>query len=291
MKHEATPPRDTLPDGPKSNVAVTAILDRDPHSTITPDPGDLDDAGRRAIALLGQLGARRAGIELRATLGEGGMGIVHAGVQHSLGREVAVKTLRPEVRSEATTLQLLREAWATGALEHPNVVPIYDISLDVEGYPQIVLKKIAGSSWAELMHDAETVRKRFRANHLLDWNLRILMQVCNAIQFAHSRGVLHRDLKPDNVMIGGFGEVYVLDWGIAVSLRDDDDGRLPLARHATEIAGTPCYMAPEMFDQTRAPLSPRTDVYQLGAILFEVVAARPPHDGASLEEIMRQAAR
>ncbi|HEX5059658.1 MAG TPA: serine/threonine-protein kinase, partial [Kofleriaceae bacterium] len=122
---------------------------------------------------------------------------------------------------------------------------------------------------------------------LLAWNLGILAQVLNAIRFAHSRGVLHRDLKPSNVMIGDFGEVYLLDWGVAVSLRDDGSGRLPLAADAKQIAGTPCYMAPEMLQlDGEVPLSERTDVYLAGAVLFEIIAGRPPHIGKTALAVM-----
>src|SRR5690606_8689637 len=103
-----------------------------------------------------------------------------------------------------------------------------------------------------------------------------------AVRFAHARGVLHRDLKPGNVMIGNFGEVYLLDWGIAVALRDDGTGRFPLASEATELAGTPSYMAPEMLGREAGPpLSERTDVYLAGAVLYELITGRPPHVGTS----------
>ena len=259
-----------------------------PRSTITPDRSRADAAGRHALELLRTLGAT---LEVGRTLGEGGMGVVREGRQVALGRGVAVKTLKPELRSDAATLKLLREAWVTGLLEHPNVVPIYDISLDAEGAPRIVLKKIAGSAWCDLMRDPKVLRDRFSAHDPLEWNLRILMQVANAVHFAHSHGILHRDLKPENVMIGQFGEVYLLDWGIAVSLRDDGTGRLPLARDAHEMAGTPAYMAPEMLGGPEVRLSERTDVYLLGAVLFEILAGRPPHDAESFVEILHQIVR
>src|SRR6185312_16743575 len=112
-----------------------------------------------------------------------------------------------------------------------------------DGSPIIVLKRIEGVEWSTLIADPAEVERKFGATDLLAWNLGILMQVLNAVRFAHHRGVLHRDLKPSNVMIGDFGEVYLLDWGIAVSLRDDGSGRFLLATDATELAGTPCYMA------------------------------------------------
>jgi serine/threonine-protein kinase len=104
------------------------------------------------------------------------------------------------------------------------------------------------------------------------------------VSLAHSRGILHRDLKPENVMVGPFGEVYLVDWGIAVSLRPDPSGRLPLASRATELAGTPAYMAPEMLGS--GTLTERTDVYLLGAVLHEILTGAPPHAGRGFREVV-----
>lgn len=246
-----------------------------------------DSGGQRAIELLRRVGAP-GGLEVMATIAEGGMGIVRAARQLSVGREVALKTVREATSDPMATLKLLREAWITGALEHPNVVPIYDVSLDSAGRPQILLKKISGAPWVELLGRPDEVRRRFGAEDVLDWHLRTLIQVANALGFAHSRGIVHRDVKPDNVMVGEFGEVYVLDWGIAVSLVDDGSGRLPLAVDALEIAGTPAYMAPEMLGGEHGRLGVRTDVYLLGSVLFEIIDGRPPHDGGDLAAIIRQ---
>ncbi len=262
----------------------------DARATIEP-ARRADTAGQRALAVLAELSGMRTtksgSLTIERTLGQGGMGVVHLGTQVALGRKVAVKTLRPEHRNEATAMQLLREAWVIGALEHPNVVPVYDLGLDAEGHPYIVLKRIEGEAWSVLMHDAEKIRQRFGADDALDWNLQILIQVCNALSFAHSRGILHRDLKPDNVMIGEFGEVYVVDWGIAVSLRDDGSGRLPLANDGNvELCGTPAYLAPEMVGGASAKLSERTDVYLLGGILYEIATGHAPHEGETLKAVL-----
>jgi eukaryotic-like serine/threonine-protein kinase len=268
-------------------VSLAATIERDPRATVKPETLAVDSAGSRALDVLRALGHDAAArLEIERTLGEGGMAVVHLATQVSLGRKVAVKTLYPDTRDDASTLRLVREAWVTGALEHPNVVPVYDIDVDPGGSPVIVLKRIEGVHWGELMHDAPRIEASFGARDALRWNLEVLMQVCNAAHFAHSRGIVHRDLKPENVMIGGFGEVYVLDWGIAVSLRDDAEGRLARARDAKEMAGTPAYMAPEMLGAEVGSLSERTDVYLLGAILYEIVAGRPPHTGADLVEIV-----
>ncbi len=266
---------------------LAQTIERDPRSTIEPAQVAADSAGGRAIEVLRALGGRReSGLQLERTLGQGGMGVVHLATQVSVGRKVAVKTLHADARDGNATLRLLREAWITGSLEHPNVVPVYDVAVDEQGGPVIVLKRIEGVHWGELIADPARVREMFGATDVLEWHLRVLLQVCNAVSFAHDRGVIHRDLKPENVMIGAFGEVYVLDWGLAVSLGDDLDGRLPLAQDAKEMAGTPAYMAPEMLGNRAADLGERTDVYLLGAILYEIAAGHPPHTGENLMAIV-----
>lgn len=267
-------------------VDLARTLVQSPRSTIEPQR-HASAGGRSALEALRQLGASLDGkLAVHQTLGEGGMGVVHLATQATLGRHVALKTMRAGAGDVDATLRILREAWVTGALEHPNVVPIYDVGVDAAGSPVIVMKRIEGQHWGELMHAHEDTAKRFSAKDPLEWNIGILVSVCNAVHFAHSRGILHRDLKPENVMIGAFGEVYVLDWGIAISLKDDPSGRLPPASLATDVAGTPSYMAPEMLLGDPSMLSPRTDVYLLGAIFYEIFAGRPPHEGDSLEKMI-----
>lgn len=260
-----------------------------PDSTIEPSRGLQETGARAALTTLQALAAepgdaRHGGpLSLQTVLGEGGMGVVHLATQRSIGRSVAVKALREEARSERNTLRLLQEAWATGGLEHPNVVPVHDIGFDADGEPVIVLKRIEGESWRTVMHAPKDVEARYGTADLLEWNLRVLAQVCNAVHFAHSRGILHRDIKPENVMVGGFGEVYVVDWGIAVRLDADGDGRLPHVTDVRDLAGTPSYMAPEMLRMDgAAPLGVHTDVYLLGATLHEVLTGEPPHAGRSV---------
>jgi serine/threonine-protein kinase len=272
------------------DAATVATLHAAPADTIIPTAYRHSTGGARALALFEELANRPAAggepLELGEVLGEGGMGVIHAAEQTTLGRPVAVKTLKPARRSRDAAIDLLREAWVTGRLEHPNIVPVHHVGLDEDGQPLIVLKRIEGESWYELMNDADAVAARFAATDLLAWNIGILIQVLNALRFAHSRGIIHRDLKPGNVMIGAFGEVYLLDWGIAVSLVDDGSGRLPLASMATEMAGTPCYMAPEMLGRGGPPLSERTDVYLAGAVLHEIVGGSPPHRGTTAYEVI-----
>lgn len=259
-----------------------ATIERDPRSTIAPSAPGMATRDRAGVAMLHEIGQGGSqGLVVERTLGQGGMGVVQLATQRSVGRKVAIKTTR-EVGDVRASGKLLREAWITGALEHPNVVPVYDVAVSEAGAPLVVMKRIEGALWSDLVSDPGALRERFGVRDPLEWNLRTLVQVMNALVFAHDRGILHRDLKPENVMIGRFGEVYVLDWGLAVSLRDESEGRLPLARDAVEMAGTPCYMAPEMLGGQAERLSERTDVYLLGAILYEIVSGSPPHRGTEL---------
>jgi serine/threonine-protein kinase len=268
-------------------------VERNPGSTIVPSvPGMSAPDPHAVLALLGTSATIQADrVALEGTLGEGGMGIVRLGRQRALDRLVAVKSLKPDFRDPKSTERLLREAWVTGYLDHPNVVPVYDIVPDADGLPLIVLKKIEGVEWAKLIRDKAEVARRFETDDLLEWNLGVALQVSNAVSYAHSKRVLHRDLKPENVIIGAFGEVYLCDWGLAVLLEDDGSGRLPLASDAKAMAGTPHYMAPEMLGGTGSQLSERTDVYLLGAILYEIVTGHPPHRGESFLEIVSSVVR
>ena len=258
------------------------------HSGVRPKGGG--STGDLRVVAQGPWRDRGEPLELLATLGEGGMGMVHLGIQRSLGRKVAVKAIKPDLMNERTVAKLLSEARVTGLLEHPNIVPVHDIAAGVDGAPLIVLKRIEGESWSRLIRDPDTLAARFEVDDPLEWHLSVLMQVCNAVHFAHSRGVLHRDLKPDNVMIGAFGEVYVLDWGLAVRLEDAsmtlDHSTIPAASEQTQIAGTPSYMAPEMLGTQPSRLCRQTDVYLLGAMLYEVLTGRAPHVGEGLFDVL-----
>lgn len=264
------------------DASERTTLETMPTATIVPG-GRREESVRRASKLLAQLAERGRPVELRTgkVIGEGGMGVVREAEQVALGRVVAVKTLKPTRVDPAAAGDLLREAWITGALEHPSIVPVHHLEIDDQLRPLLILKRVDGMAWHELCANAGEVQRRFGASDLLAWNLGILNQVLNALRFAHSRRIIHRDLKPSNVMIGNFGEVYLLDWGIAASLDEDPAGRFPhISETGSDIAGTPAYMAPEMLGlDGSATLSERTDVYLAGAVLFELIAGHPPHRG------------
>ena len=274
---------DTVAAGDSGNTVPTI-----PTATIIPR-GKRDDSVRRATEFLAQLRTRRQGVELvvGGVIGEGGMGVIREAEQVALGRPVAIKTLKPNRIEPGAASDLLREAWITGALEHPNVVPVHHLEIDDDLNPLLILKRVDGTEWSKLCGDAAEVQRRFGATDLLAWNVGILLQVLNAVRFAHARRIIHRDLKPSNVMIGHFGEVYLLDWGIAASLDEDPAGRLPHISESSDLAGTPSYMAPEMLGREDGPpLSERTDLYLAGAVLYELITGHPPHRGTSAVAII-----
>lgn len=228
-------------------------------------------------------------LRFKGTLGEGGMGVVKLAEQLSVGRDVAVKQVRQKPRSDEATLVLLREGWTTGLLEHPNIVPIYTLGRTDDDDPVIVMKKIEGTSWLDIIEDPSCAPDGFDADDAQDLHVKILIQICNAMHYAHSRGIIHRDLKPENVMLGEFGEVYVLDWGIAVSIQDDPTGRLVSISQVDTPAGTPAYMAPEMVTGHGADLGTHTDIFLLGAMLYEAICGEPPYSGKTLFAVMLHA--
>jgi eukaryotic-like serine/threonine-protein kinase len=260
-----------------------ATIEKNLRSTI--EPQSAPQGAARLDRLKRELGRGGQRFVPESILGEGGMGLVYLAEQKALGRKVALKALRPEAETARGVEKLLEEAWIHGALEHPNIVPVHDIELDARGRPQVALKRIEGRHWGDLIASPDRVAASFREGDILEWNLRVLAQVCQAVHYAHARGFIHRDLKPENVMIGEFGEVYVGDWGLALALRPDPNDRFPHIGEATEIAGTPAYMAPEMLGGANTSLSERTDVYLLGGILYEIITGEPPHNGHTLREI------
>jgi eukaryotic-like serine/threonine-protein kinase len=217
-------------------------------------------------------------------LGEGGMGTVLLARQHSLGREVAVKVLKPGVANQAAANALIEEARTTGSLEHPGVVPIYALARDAQGLPALVMKRIEGVSWRELIQNKNhpAWENVARGRDRLEANLEILIQVCNAIAHAHKRGVIHRDIKPANILIGELGEVYVADWGVAFQKAVVKGG-------PRKLVGTPAYLAPEMVTGDPAHTDERTDVYLLGGTLYEVLNGAPPHRGETIREVLAKA--
>ena len=212
-------------------------------------------------------------------LGRGGMGEVLEAHDEQIGREVAVKRLRAENPNSKQIARFMREARIQGRLEHPAIVPVHELGLDADGRPYFAMKKLAGTTLAQIL--AEEDRARYPRQRLL----RALSDVCLAVELAHTRGFVHRDLKPENIMLGDFGETYVLDWGVAKVTGEDDSalvsvdaGTNPLVTAAGALVGTPGYMSPEQV-RGDADVDGRADVYALGSIMFEVLAGTRLHPG------------
>lgn len=286
----------TIPPEKFENLMATLADDRtmtvhDPNVTIPVPPPDTSPSfGSVALPRFmidGDVGDATE-LAFGDTIGEGGMGLVRLAVQVPLGREVAVKTLKRQGADSRHKQELLREAWLTGALEHPNIIPVYALGQDAQGGPVLVMKKVEGTTWREFLDKPEMLEEK-GVQDSLNWHLKLLLQVCNALRFAHSRGILHRDIKPENVMVGAFDEVYLLDWGIAVSLNEADGGRLPLAKKVDNIAGTPIYLAPEMAAGHGPEIRETADIYLLGAVLHELVSGDAPHRAKTLMEVLRLA--
>ncbi len=228
----------------------------------------------RAVRHANAPGEVPADYELLAVLGKGGMGIVHNARQASIDRTVALKKIKPEKAQEPDARRtFLAEAVVTGDLEHPNIVPIYDVGKDETGVLFYAMKRVKGTPW-----DKAIEKKTFEEN------LEIWMKVADAVAFAHSRGVVHRDLKPENVMLGDFGEVLLMDWGLAIVLNS------PGAKKAG-MAGTPAYMPPEMATGPVSRVGPASDIYLMGAILYEIITGRTPHGGSTVTACLMAAAR
>ena len=198
-------------------------------------------------------------------LGRGGMGTVYLTEDRELNRLVAIKVLNVPDVTEDLRNRMIREAQIIAGLEHPGIVPVHDVGVLADGRVFYAMKYVRGSRLDE--YAAQTVS--------LGDRLRKFQAVCDAVAFAHAHGVIHRDLKPQNIMIGSFGEVLVLDWGVAKMLSTDDTNEDGL------IIGTRDYMSPEQARGETSQLDQRADVYSLGAVLQFLLKDQPKRSKAA----------
>ncbi|MBX3166083.1 MAG: serine/threonine protein kinase [Candidatus Eremiobacteraeota bacterium] len=217
--------------------------------------------------------------ELEA-LGEGGMGKVVKAQDLGLEREVAIKRLRVEIGDPENAQRFLLEAKATGQLEHPNIPPVYELGKDEDGRPYFALKLVRGRSLQQLIAGLKAGDAQLHEEFSFILRLQIFQKVCEAVAYAHERGIIHRDIKPDNVMVGDLGEVFLMDWGLA----KDQQAAGADVTQAGIFMGTPMYAAPEQISGEKA--TPSWDVYALGATLYEWLSLKPPYDGASVRDIL-----
>ena len=257
------PPQPSATD-PALTATVAAPLSR--HATTLGDDPEPQAASARDVL---------TGYKLGALIGRGGMGEVVVAHDERIGRDVAIKRMRGTTPTADEIARFLREARIQARLEHPAIVPVHELGRDAGGQPFFTMKRLAGVTLAQLLlATPQPPRQRL---------LRAFADVCSAVEFAHSHGVVHRDLKPTNIMLGDFGEVYVLDWGVARVVGEAESGSVAADIHSLDgrtqvgaLLGTPGYMAPEQV-HGRSDIGPPADVYALGAILFEILAGNSLH--------------
>jgi PAS domain S-box-containing protein len=306
---------------------------RNPRETIAALPPDIkgalagiNDGAIRASLQIGQPGAALRGplqpksapqlrekITMMRLHSSGGIGQVWIAYDQILEREVALKELRADM---ANSLQnrdrFFREAQLTGQLEHPGIVPVYEfVSESGGGRSFYTMRFVKGRTLTDSIHAYHEERKKESAFRVATEFIKLLnafVSVCQTIAYAHSRDVIHRDLKGDNVILGDFGEVIVLDWGLAKRLDGSDAGeaagpdidpsktvvmtdsslKSPMVTMQGEKLGTPAYMAPEQATGKIDEIDRRTDVYGLAAILYEILTGEPPFLGKSLVEVLHR---
>lgn len=226
-----------------------------------------------------------------STIATGGKSLIKSCRDLHLNRTICYKTLRPEfVNDPIETKRLLREARISANLQHPNTMPTYEIGRDNRGHYYFTMKLVHGYTLREVFN----YRERYDLSQIID----VLIQVAYALGYAHSKGVLHRDIKPDNILVGPYGEVLLLDWGLAKvwhkddALVDDESGIDEVAADKgmtgeAKLQGTVMYMSPEQID--RAPdIGFQSDLYSLGALLYEALTGLTPFQGDLVQKLLQQ---
>jgi serine/threonine-protein kinase len=224
---------------------------------------------------------------VQRALARGGMGHVHPAVDRNLLRQVALKRLDKEYATKGFYRDsFIAEAQMTGQLEHPNIVPVHELAIDESGIPYFTMKLVQGISfdkWLKTRTPGSVER--------IEGGIEVLLKVCDAVAYAHHRGVVHRDLKPGNIMVGDFGQVYLMDWGLAKLIKSEPASGANALMNAPGPVGTPDYMAPEQARGNPKDVDERSDVFGLGALLYEVLSGDGPFgsDGGP-NAIMKRAA-
>jgi serine/threonine-protein kinase len=224
---------------------------------------------------------RKRRFEAVRSLGEGGHGEVTGARDHDIGREVAIKRLRAGMRASGAALRFAEEVRTVGQLEHPNIVPIHDVGIDENDEYFFVMKYVEGETLEAVIEKLAAGDREAHARYGFERRVQIFVGILEAVAYAHSKGILHRDIKPANVMVGAYGEVCLMDWGVATR-KDQEPLTLP---KAGELVGTPAYMSPE---QARGEtIDQRSDVYALCLVFHELLCLRHPlEEKATLNAVL-----
>ena len=224
-------------------------------------------------------------------LGKGGSAIIRSCLDNNLGRRVVMKTLHSHLADHPyPRARFLREARVTAQLQHPNTIPVYEIGQDLERRLYFTMKKVSGETIRDIIEKHSLGEEEACRVYNLDRMLGALIQVCNALSYAHVHGVVHRDVKPENILVGSFGEVMILDWGVAKVWAQEGevtDGAILEHEDLTDVGqrpGTPLYMSPEQVRGGGDNIDARTDVYSMGAVLYEVLTLKEPLRGDRVNE-------
>src|SRR3954470_16418876 len=221
-------------------------------------------------------------------LGRGGMGRIHPATDRNLLRHVALKRLDRELSQVPMYKDgFIAEAQMTGQLEHPNIVPVHELAVSEEGVPYFTMKLVQGINFDAWLRDPE---HEVGSTERLQEGLEIFLKVCDAVAYAHHRGVIHRDLKPENIMVAGFGQVYLMDWGLARLTKTRPASGARAQMEAKGPVGTPTFMAPEQARGNPEEMDERSDVFGLGAILYEIVSGKLPYgDARDVDSVLKRA--
>ena len=223
-------------------------------------------------------------------LAKGGMGEIHLAHDRQLQRHVALKLMTPAVAASASLARrFTQEALVLGRLDHPHIVPIHDLGVDADGQNYYAMKYVRGTTLKDVLNGLRQGQSNVVDRYPLHQLLRIYQKICDAVAYAHAKGIIHRDLKPANIMLGEYGEVFVMDWGLAKIINQDEE-LLPQSDESTEggtrygtVMGTPGFMAPEQAEGRLEAINQRTDIYSLGSILYNILTLRAPFAGGGAE--------
>lgn len=218
-------------------------------------------------------------------LNQGGMKEIWEVEDHRTARKIAMALVQESrIASKDDIESFLYEARLTANLQHPNIIPIYDIALDENGNPYFTMKALKGETLGEIIEQLQKNNSKYSKRYTRTRLLGIFLKVCNAIDYAHSKGVIHLDLKPANIIVGDFGDVQVLDWGLSTLVTHLKDS---IKRRKT-VGGTPGYMAPEQAQNALGNIGFQTDIYMLGAILYEILTHHCPIEESMVKKTLQK---